>query len=76
MHPSASHLVPHGAAVIEAAERMGVPLFQELTAAQVETNTAVCSGMGDLRGEIAFGRGACGRSRWGEAGGRWGGDRR
>jgi carboxylate-amine ligase len=52
VHPSASHLVPRGAAVIEAAGQRGVPLYPELTAAQVETNTAVCFGMGELRGEL------------------------
>jgi carboxylate-amine ligase len=52
VHRSASHLVPRGSAVIEAAGRMGVRLHQELTAAQVETNTAVCSGMAELRGEL------------------------
>ncbi len=52
MHSSTSQLVPYGGAVIEAAGRLGVRLHRELTTAQVETNTAACWDMRDLRREL------------------------
>jgi glutamate---cysteine ligase / carboxylate-amine ligase len=66
VHPSEGRLVPRGEAVIEAAGGMGLRLYQELTAAQVETNTAVCWDMRELRGELigqrAGAAGAAGRA--------------
>ncbi|MFL6143780.1 MAG: glutamate--cysteine ligase [Labedaea sp.] len=44
--------VPAAAAVIEAADGSGVRLYGELTTAQVETNSAVCHGMRQLRSEL------------------------
>ncbi|HEV8561363.1 MAG TPA: glutamate--cysteine ligase [Actinophytocola sp.] len=52
VHPSAAHLRPCGPAVIEAAGRMGVRLYKELTTAQVETNTPVCWNIRDLSREL------------------------
>jgi glutamate---cysteine ligase / carboxylate-amine ligase len=52
VHSSAAHLRPCGPAVIEAADRMGVRLYKELTTAQVETNTPVCWNIRELRQEL------------------------
>jgi glutamate---cysteine ligase / carboxylate-amine ligase len=52
VHPTAAHLLPRGAEVIDAAARMGVRLHKELTTAQIETNTSVCWTLPQLRREL------------------------
>jgi carboxylate-amine ligase len=52
VHSSTPYLEPCAAAVIEAAERMGVRLHKEVSTAQVETNTPVCWNLHDLRREL------------------------
>jgi carboxylate-amine ligase len=63
-HPSTARLEPVSGAVIEAAGRMGVQLFKELTTAQVETNTSVCWSTRELRKDLVGLRSAAATAAW------------
>src|SRR3954469_1231362 len=52
-HRSAARLEPVSDVVIEAAAQVGVRLFEELTTAQIETNTSACWNTQELRTELA-----------------------
>jgi carboxylate-amine ligase len=57
-HRSAARLEPASDVVIEAAAQVGVRLFEELTTAQIETNTSACWNTQELRTELVRQRSA------------------